>query len=164
MDGLTNDEVKSHLQKYRLHTRRPSPSPPSPSAHLPQMVILGWVGAPPECTTGAVFDEPPPAIAYEDNRSPQPTKQPQPQSVPDSKPAVSTSQTSLRVSVHLIHILCEPCDMSHVNSSRLFGSLFAFHYYDYWVEIGEFHYPRKMQPINSCVQGVNFMGINYENH
>ncbi|CAJ1976688.1 unnamed protein product [Sphenostylis stenocarpa] len=25
VDGLTNDEVKSHLQKYRLHTRRPSP-------------------------------------------------------------------------------------------------------------------------------------------
>ncbi|GKB17135.1 homeodomain-like protein [Tanacetum coccineum] len=26
VDGLTNDEVKSHLQKYRLHTRRPSSS------------------------------------------------------------------------------------------------------------------------------------------
>ncbi|KAE9589853.1 hypothetical protein Lal_00021524 [Lupinus albus] len=25
VDSLTNDEVKSHLQKYRLHTRRPSP-------------------------------------------------------------------------------------------------------------------------------------------
>ncbi|KAG4908159.1 hypothetical protein AAZX31_20G173500 [Glycine max] len=25
VDGLTNDEVKSHLQKYRLHTRRPIP-------------------------------------------------------------------------------------------------------------------------------------------
>ncbi|XP_024525903.1 transcription factor HHO2 [Selaginella moellendorffii] len=24
VDGLTNDEVKSHLQKYRLHTRRPT--------------------------------------------------------------------------------------------------------------------------------------------
>ncbi|XP_071676661.1 transcription factor HHO6-like [Lolium perenne] len=24
VDGLTNDEVKSHLQKYRLHTRRTS--------------------------------------------------------------------------------------------------------------------------------------------
>ncbi|KAK7279562.1 hypothetical protein RJT34_24615 [Clitoria ternatea] len=24
VDGLTNDEVKSHLQKYRLHTRRPN--------------------------------------------------------------------------------------------------------------------------------------------
>ncbi|KAL0305844.1 UNVERIFIED_CONTAM: Myb family transcription factor EFM [Sesamum radiatum] len=27
VDGLTNDEVKSHLQKYRLHTRSLSPSP-----------------------------------------------------------------------------------------------------------------------------------------
>jgi SHAQKYF class myb-like DNA-binding protein len=26
VDGLTNDEVKSHLQKYRLHTRRTSDS------------------------------------------------------------------------------------------------------------------------------------------
>ncbi|KAI4996113.1 hypothetical protein ZWY2020_041254 [Hordeum vulgare] len=26
VDGLTNDEVKSHLQKYRLHTRRASDS------------------------------------------------------------------------------------------------------------------------------------------
>ncbi|CAN1803117.1 Myb family transcription factor EFM [Linum perenne] len=26
VDGLTNDEVKSHLQKYRLHTRRTTPS------------------------------------------------------------------------------------------------------------------------------------------
>ena len=26
VDGLTNDEVKSHLQKYRLHTRRASSS------------------------------------------------------------------------------------------------------------------------------------------
>ncbi|XP_010527541.1 PREDICTED: myb family transcription factor EFM-like [Tarenaya hassleriana] len=36
VDGLTNDEVKSHLQKYRLHTRRPATpaqpqrTPPSP--------------------------------------------------------------------------------------------------------------------------------------
>ncbi|XP_039047839.1 transcription factor HHO6-like [Hibiscus syriacus] len=28
-DGLTNDEVKSHLQKYRLHTRRLPPSTPA---------------------------------------------------------------------------------------------------------------------------------------
>jgi SHAQKYF class myb-like DNA-binding protein len=73
VDGLTNDEVKSHLQKYRLHTRRSSPSP-SPSSHAPQLLILGWV--PPECTppaavgaasqasTGGVCDDPsPPAAA-----------------------------------------------------------------------------------------------------
>ncbi|KAK8561297.1 hypothetical protein V6N13_149529 [Hibiscus sabdariffa] len=29
VDGLTNDEVKSHLQKYRLHTRRVTPSAPA---------------------------------------------------------------------------------------------------------------------------------------
>ncbi|XP_039013136.1 transcription factor NIGTH1-like [Hibiscus syriacus] len=29
VDGLTNDEVKSHLQKYRLHTRRLPPSTPT---------------------------------------------------------------------------------------------------------------------------------------
>jgi len=72
VDGLTNDEVKSHLQKYRLHTRRSSPSP-SPSSHAPQLLILGWV--PPECTpamgaasqasTGGVCDDPPPAIQQE---------------------------------------------------------------------------------------------------
>ncbi|CAM6051287.1 unnamed protein product [Sphagnum compactum] len=41
VDGLTNDEVKSHLQKYRLHTRRPSPSPQS-------LVVLGGIWVPPE--------------------------------------------------------------------------------------------------------------------
>ncbi|XP_062090680.1 myb family transcription factor EFM [Humulus lupulus] len=43
VDGLTNDEVKSHLQKYRLHTRRPSPQAPGTPA--PQLVVLGgiWV-------------------------------------------------------------------------------------------------------------------------
>uniref|UniRef100_A0A7N1A3J3 HTH myb-type domain-containing protein n=1 Tax=Kalanchoe fedtschenkoi TaxID=63787 RepID=A0A7N1A3J3_KALFE len=29
VDGLTNDEVKSHLQKYRLHMRRPGAAAPS---------------------------------------------------------------------------------------------------------------------------------------
>ncbi|XP_021857302.1 transcription factor HHO2 isoform X2 [Spinacia oleracea] len=49
VDGLTNDEVKSHLQKYRLHTRRPS------SAHhnngnqqSPQFVVVGGIWVPPE--------------------------------------------------------------------------------------------------------------------
>ncbi|CAA6657782.1 unnamed protein product [Spirodela intermedia] len=41
VDGLTNDEVKSHLQKYRLHTRR-LPSSSSPEKH--PMVVLGGCG------------------------------------------------------------------------------------------------------------------------
>ncbi|KAL6577695.1 transcription factor [Orobanche minor] len=58
VDGLTNDEVKSHLQKYRLHTRRPSPSnqntttPAAATTQAPQFVVLTrglWM--PPEYTT-----------------------------------------------------------------------------------------------------------------
>lgn len=51
VDGLTNDEVKSHLQKYRLHTRRPSPSPQTAGAPAPQLVVGIWV--PPEYATAA---------------------------------------------------------------------------------------------------------------
>ncbi|ESW28525.1 hypothetical protein PHAVU_003G293800 [Phaseolus vulgaris] len=40
VDGLTNDEVKSHLQKYRLHTRRV----PSASGNQPVVVLGGlWM-------------------------------------------------------------------------------------------------------------------------
>ncbi|XP_014507138.1 myb family transcription factor EFM [Vigna radiata var. radiata] len=52
VDGLTNDEVKSHLQKYRLHTRRPSPSPQA-NAAAPQLVVLGGIWVPPEYATAA---------------------------------------------------------------------------------------------------------------
>ncbi|KAL5183604.1 Myb family transcription factor EFM [Glycine soja] len=52
VDGLTNDEVKSHLQKYRLHTRRPSPSPQAVGA-APQLVVLGGIWVPPEYATAA---------------------------------------------------------------------------------------------------------------
>ncbi|CAN6240827.1 unnamed protein product [Urochloa humidicola] len=51
VDGLTNDEVKSHLQKYRLHTRRPnsdtgqSTSAAPPPA--PQFVVVGGIWVPP---------------------------------------------------------------------------------------------------------------------
>ncbi|KAK4424177.1 Transcription factor NIG [Sesamum alatum] len=38
VDGLTNDEVKSHLQKYRLHTRK---VPPTTSTSTNQPVLLG---------------------------------------------------------------------------------------------------------------------------
>ncbi|ESW10324.1 hypothetical protein PHAVU_009G199700 [Phaseolus vulgaris] len=50
VDGLTNDEVKSHLQKYRLHTRRPSPSLHA-GAPTPQLVVLGGIWVPPEYAT-----------------------------------------------------------------------------------------------------------------
>ncbi|WCJ29715.1 Myb family transcription factor EFM [Euphorbia peplus] len=53
VDGLTNDEVKSHLQKYRLHTRRPSPSPQAAAAPAAQLVVLGGIWVPPEYATAA---------------------------------------------------------------------------------------------------------------
>ncbi|XP_010263747.1 PREDICTED: myb family transcription factor EFM [Nelumbo nucifera] len=43
VDGLTNDEVKSHLQKYRLHTRRlPAASSPANQS----VVVLGGLWMP----------------------------------------------------------------------------------------------------------------------
>ncbi|XP_073030132.1 myb family transcription factor EFM-like isoform X1 [Primulina eburnea] len=52
VDGLTNDEVKSHLQKYRLHTRRPSPNSQTTQA-TPQVVVLGGIWVPPEYAAAA---------------------------------------------------------------------------------------------------------------
>ncbi|XP_031284632.1 transcription factor HHO6-like [Pistacia vera] len=40
VDGLTNDEVKSHLQKYRLHTRRVPPTTTAAPANQ-SVVVLG---------------------------------------------------------------------------------------------------------------------------
>ncbi|KAL1568469.1 transcription factor [Salvia divinorum] len=49
VDGLTNDEVKSHLQKYRLHSRRPSPSIQNNNgSQAPQFVVVGGIWVPPE--------------------------------------------------------------------------------------------------------------------
>ncbi|OWM89369.1 transcription factor HHO3-like [Punica granatum] len=47
VDGLTNDEVKSHLQKYRLHAKN-SPPQNSANAQPPQFVVVGgiWVPSP----------------------------------------------------------------------------------------------------------------------
>uniref|UniRef100_A0A0D9VFE9 HTH myb-type domain-containing protein n=1 Tax=Leersia perrieri TaxID=77586 RepID=A0A0D9VFE9_9ORYZ len=57
VDGLTNDEVKSHLQKYRLHTRRPSSTGHSSAGAgagaavvappAPQFVVVGSIWVPP---------------------------------------------------------------------------------------------------------------------
>ncbi|KAJ7946022.1 myb family transcription factor EFM-like [Quillaja saponaria] len=44
VDGLTNDEVKSHLQKYRLHTRRPPAAAASPTNQ--SVVVLGGLWMP----------------------------------------------------------------------------------------------------------------------
>jgi hypothetical protein len=40
-------------QKYRLHTRRPSPSPQAAGAQAPQLVVLGGIWVPPEYATAA---------------------------------------------------------------------------------------------------------------
>ncbi|KAJ6795922.1 myb family transcription factor EFM-like [Iris pallida] len=57
VDALTNDEIKSHLQKYRLHTRRPNSS--SNSAQTPQIVLVGglWM-PPPEYSAAAAAAQP----------------------------------------------------------------------------------------------------------
>ncbi|XP_068643515.1 transcription factor NIGT1 [Aristolochia californica] len=54
VDGLTNDEVKSHLQKYRLHTRRPCPSGQATNPPPPQFVVVGGIWVPPPEYTTAV--------------------------------------------------------------------------------------------------------------
>ncbi|GLJ30708.1 hypothetical protein SUGI_0608570 [Cryptomeria japonica] len=58
VDGLTNDEVKSHLQKYRLHTRRPSPSPQTSASQAPQLVVLGGIWVPPDYAAAAAHQAP----------------------------------------------------------------------------------------------------------
>ncbi|KAM3382993.1 myb family transcription factor EFM [Capsicum galapagoense] len=64
VDGLTNDEVKSHLQKYRLHTRRPSPSPQATTAP-PHLVVLGGIWVPPEyAAAAATHGGAPPAATF----------------------------------------------------------------------------------------------------
>ncbi|KAL9663914.1 hypothetical protein QQ045_019308 [Rhodiola kirilowii] len=59
VDGLTNDEVKSHLQKYRLHMRRPSANMPSNSnAQGTQFVLVGGIWMPPSEYANATMPAP----------------------------------------------------------------------------------------------------------
>ncbi|KAJ4901139.1 myb-like transcription factor family protein [Raphanus sativus] len=47
VDGLTNDEVKSHLQKYRLHTRQPSQTiPNNRDSQTQHFVVVGGIWVP----------------------------------------------------------------------------------------------------------------------
>ncbi|KAJ7517081.1 hypothetical protein O6H91_21G010300 [Diphasiastrum complanatum] len=59
VDGLTNDEVKSHLQKYRLHTRRPSPVPQAAATQSPQLVVLGGIWVSPEYAASTAVQQDP---------------------------------------------------------------------------------------------------------
>ncbi|PIN18882.1 hypothetical protein CDL12_08445 [Handroanthus impetiginosus] len=60
VDGLTNDEVKSHLQKYRLHTR----SPQAAATTAPQLFVLGGIWVPPEYAAEAAHGGEPAAAWY----------------------------------------------------------------------------------------------------
>lgn len=50
VDGLTNDEVKSHLQKYRLHTRR-MPNSSTNQENRPVAMLGGLWVSPDHCST-----------------------------------------------------------------------------------------------------------------
>ncbi|GAB2297061.1 transcription factor [Dionaea muscipula] len=53
VDGLTNDEVKSHLQKYRLHTGRPTTTGSNANPlSTPRFVVTGGIRIPPSPATG----------------------------------------------------------------------------------------------------------------
>ncbi|XP_042386057.1 transcription factor NIGT1-like isoform X2 [Zingiber officinale] len=59
VDGLTNDEVKSHLQKYRLYNRRRSPEDKRTENihHVQQFVLISGMCVQPQESTAA-----PPAV------------------------------------------------------------------------------------------------------
>ncbi|KAK7310393.1 hypothetical protein RJT34_07873 [Clitoria ternatea] len=56
VDGLTNDEVKSHLQKYRLHTRRVLPATANTANQ--SVVVLGGLWMHNESSKGTNSDSP----------------------------------------------------------------------------------------------------------
>ncbi|CAH2066210.1 unnamed protein product [Thlaspi arvense] len=92
VDGLTNDEVKSHLQKYRLHTRRPATSVTAQgngNSQPPQFVVVGgiWVPSP--------QDYPPQSDVANNNGVYAPvTAQPPP--LPPQSPKLSVERSSGR--------------------------------------------------------------------
>ncbi|KAJ0242846.1 Transcription factor HHO2 [Hirschfeldia incana] len=95
VDGLTNDEVKSHLQKYRLHTRRPATSMTAQgngNSQQPQFVVVGgiWVPSPQEVP-------PPSDVANNGGGIYAPvTVQGQPQPLPPQSPKRSVDRSSGR--------------------------------------------------------------------
>ncbi|KAG2281226.1 hypothetical protein Bca4012_049697 [Brassica carinata] len=95
VDGLTNDEVKSHLQKYRLHTRRPATTVTAQgngNSQQPQFMVVGgiWVPSP--------QDVPPPSdVANNGGGAYAPvTLQPPPQPLPPQSPKRSVERSSGR--------------------------------------------------------------------
>lgn len=52
-DYVLNFCLPINMQKYRLHTRRPSPSPQAAGGHAPQLVVLGGIWVPPEYASAA---------------------------------------------------------------------------------------------------------------
>ncbi|KAG5532502.1 hypothetical protein RHGRI_026951 [Rhododendron griersonianum] len=68
VDGLTNDEVKSHLQKYRLHTRRPTPSMHNDNnPQQPQFVVVGGIWVPPPEYAAVATATPTPLLSREES-------------------------------------------------------------------------------------------------
>ncbi|XP_054807485.1 myb family transcription factor EFM-like isoform X2 [Prosopis cineraria] len=93
VDGLTNDEVKSHLQKYRLHTRRPGQQSQAGGAVTPQLVVLGGIWVPPPTgTTNALFSS-----------HPVPHEPPQPYFPSAAPPHDSYTITTLQSHNHTFH-------------------------------------------------------------
>ncbi|KAF6166955.1 hypothetical protein GIB67_030648 [Kingdonia uniflora] len=64
VDGLTNDEVKSHLQKYRLHTRRPGPNPQVQGTPIaPHLVVFYATAASAHGTNPTLYGAHPTSLA-----------------------------------------------------------------------------------------------------
>ncbi|KAJ0235379.1 Transcription factor HHO3 [Hirschfeldia incana] len=96
VDGLTNDEVKSHLQKYRLHTRRPA-TPTSltnggENPQQPQLMVMEGIWVP---SRDAVNNR-----VYAPVAAPPPRSSPsEPKSIQRCKPPTASSST------HPTHLL-----------------------------------------------------------